>query len=138
MHFPGTVNLREGSLTAPRKILLRLLRDKSSATEPHNVNLSEYSSISSSECDYTTEPEEQTANTDTFLFHNVKKTIRRRLRKKPIKSSIFTTKTGGGGEDSKPVEEFSSSSSSSESEDLAFAVSVKPFNVTCFVIFCSL
>ena len=133
------MNLREGSLTALRKILLRLLRDKSSATEPHNVNLSEYSSISSSECDYTTEPEEQTANTDTFLFHNVKKTIRRRLRKKPIKSSIFTTKTGvGGGEDSKPVEEFSSSSSSSESEDLAFAVSVKPFNVTCFVIFSSL
>lgn len=95
------------------KILLRLLRDKSSATEPSNVAMSGYSSISSSECDYTEEDEEK-AYDDNFLFQNVKKTLRRKLRKKPFKPSIFCTKAGS--EDSKPTDEFSSSSSSSESE----------------------
>ena len=94
------------------KILLRLLREKSSATDPTNVILSEYSSISSSECDYT-EPEEHTAN-EHFLFQNVKKTIRRRLRKKPFKPSIFSAKNNSV--ESKPVDELSSSSSSSDSD----------------------
>ena len=98
------------------KILLRLLRDKSSATEPSNVILSEYSSISSSEGDYTDTVDEAAVN-DKFRFQNVKKTMRRKLRKKPFKPSIFSTKNSS--EDSRPADEFSSSSSSSDSEDFA-------------------
>ena len=99
------------------KILLRLLRDKSSATAPSNVILSEYSSLSSSECDYT-EPE--TLN-EYFLFQNVKKPLRRRLRKKPIKSSIFITKNRENScEEAKAVDEFSSSSSSESESDCNF------------------
>ena len=98
------------------KILLRLLRDKSSATEPSNVILSEYSSISSSEGDYT-DTVDEAAVTDKFRFQNVKKTLRRKLRKKPFKPSIFSTKNSS--EDSRPADEFSSSSSSSDSEDFA-------------------
>lgn len=91
------------------KILVKLLKEKSSATEPNNVILSEYSSLSSSEADYT-DVEEETYN-EHFLFQNVKKTLRRKLRKKPIRSSIF--KTRNNSEDPKPLEELSSSSSSS-------------------------
>ena len=97
------------------KILLRLLRDKSTATEPSNVVMSGYSSISSSDCDYT-DCEEEEAGAEKFLFENVKKTLRRKLRKKPFKPSIFCTKAGS--EDSKPTDEFSSSSSSSSSSDV--------------------
>ena len=103
------------------KILLRLLRDKSSATLPSNVILSEYSSISSSEGDYT-EIDEAMVN-DKFRFQNVKKVLRRKLRKKPFKSSIFSTKNSC--EDSRPANEISSSSSS-DSEDLTSA------NFDCF------
>ena len=96
------------------KILLRLLRDKSSATLPSNVILSEYSSISSSDGDYT--EVDEAVISDKFRFQNVKKPLRRKLRKKPFKSSIFSTKNSC--EDSRPTDEISSSSSSSDSEDL--------------------
>ena len=91
------------------KILVKLLKGKSSATEPNNVLLSDYSSLSSSDQDYT-DLDEETYN-EHLLFQNVKKITRRKLRKKPIRSSIFKTRENS--EDQKPLEEFSSSSSSS-------------------------
>ena len=95
------------------KILLGLLREKSSATDPSNIILSEYSSISSSEGEYTDVSD--TEWNEKFLFQNVKKPIRRKLRKKSPKHPFLRFKHQS--EDSKPHEEFSTTSESESSSD---------------------
>jgi hypothetical protein len=69
---------------------LKLAREKSSATEPVWVELSDYSSLSSSDNDYS-EPEtpEPAAATNPFLFTNVRQPLRRRLRRRTLRVSKF-------------------------------------------------
>ena len=50
------------------KVHLKLQRGKSSATEPTSVELSDYSSLSSSENDYT----ETDSESNYFLFSNIR------------------------------------------------------------------
>jgi len=98
------------------KILLGLLREKSSATDPSNIILSEYSSMSSSEGEYTDVNAEEL--NENFLFQNVKKIMRRKLKKRPPKHPFPRVKQNS--DDSKPPEDFSSTSESESSSDESF------------------
>ena len=61
-------------------MIVKLMAEESSATDPTTINMSDYSSISSSEGDYT-DPETAAETGDYFLFQNVRKIARRRRRK---------------------------------------------------------
>ena len=61
------------------KMIVKLMAEESSATDPTTINLSDYSSISSSEGDYT----DTDIDDDYFLFQNVRKLARRKRRKMP-------------------------------------------------------
>ena len=64
-----------------------MAKEKSSATEPVWVELSDYSSLSSSDNDYSETDTADPAN--QFLFTNVRRTLRRRLRRRALRVSKF-------------------------------------------------
>ena len=99
------------------KILLGLLRQKSSATEPNNILMADYSSLSSGESDYTDTDTDNPRTTESspFLFQKVKKKLRRRLRKKPLVTPFSHLKARVKKEGEESASSPSSSSSSSES-----------------------
>ena len=61
------------------KMIVKLMAEESSATDPTTINMSDYSSISSSEGDYT----DTDIDDEYFLFQNVRKIARRKRRKMP-------------------------------------------------------
>lgn len=113
------------------KILLGLLRQKSSATEPNNIRLGDYSSLSSDDNDYTDLNSE--AESSPFLFQRVKKRLRRRLRKKPLITpfSHLKPREKADGEESLSSMSSSSSSSSSSSESFEAAGSRRTSSARC-------
>ena len=62
-------------------MIVKLMAEESSATDPTTVNMSDYSSISSSEGDYTDPEAENKTVDDYFLFQNVRRIARRKRRK---------------------------------------------------------
>ena len=60
-------------------MIVKLMAEESSATDPTTINMSDYSSISSSEGDYT----DTDIDDEYFLFQNVRKIARRKRRKMP-------------------------------------------------------
>ena len=87
-------------------MIVKLMSEESSATEPATVCLSDYSSISSSEGDYTDVEQES----DYYLFQNVRKIPRRKRRKMPIEEYRKT-------KERKKLLDYVSDSSSGEEED---------------------
>ena len=98
------------------KIHLGLLRHKSTATDPINMALDDYSSLSSCDDDYAEIEEEDVPS--VFLFQRVKKKLRRRLRKKKLVTPFShlkpRVKKDGEETPSDPTSSSSSSESSSE------------------------
>ena len=92
-------------------MIVKLMAEESSAGDPTKVDMSEYSSIDSSEGDYT-EPEmgDKGEVSDYFLFQNVRK-IARRKRRKMAPEEYRKTK-----EKKKLIEYVSESDSSSEDD----------------------
>ena len=92
-------------------MIVKLMAEESSAGDPTKVDLSEYSSIDSSEGDYT-EPETGGKGevSDYFLFQNVRKSARRK-RRKMAPEEYRKTK-----EKKKLIEYVSESDSSSEDD----------------------
>ena len=90
------------------KMIVKLMAEGSSATDPTTINMSDYSSISSSEGDYT-DPETAEAG-DYFLFQNVRKIARRRRRKMAPEEYRKT-------KEKKKMIEYISESDSSSDED---------------------
>ena len=90
-------------------MIVKLMAEESSAGDPTKVDLSEYSSIDSSEGDYT-ETEDKGEMNDYFLFQNVRK-IARRKRRKMAPEEYRKTK-----EKKKLIEYVSESDSSSEDD----------------------
>ena len=113
------------------KILLGLLRQKSTATEPNNIRLGDYSSLSSDDNDYTDLNSEE--DPSPFLFQRVKKRLRRRLRKKPLITpfSHLKPREKADGEESLSSMSSSSSSSSSSSESFDVAGSRRASSARC-------
>jgi hypothetical protein len=114
------------------KILLGLLRQKSLATEPNNIRLSDYSSLSSSDNDYTDGLDEEPS---PFLFQRVKKKLRRRLRKKPLITPFSHLKPRRerkeGEETPSATESSESSESSSEPESSGATASRRTSSARC-------
>lgn len=90
-------------------MIVKLMAEESSAGDPTKVDMSEYSSIDSSEGDYT-EPEGENKSDDYFLFQNVRK-IARRKRRKMAPEEYRKTK-----EKKKLIEYVSESDSSSDDD----------------------
>ena len=90
-------------------MIVKLMAEESSAGDPTKVDMSEYSSIDSSEGDYT-EPEDNKPVDDYFLFQNVRK-IARRKRRKMAPEEYRKTK-----EKKKLIEYVSESDSSSDDD----------------------
>ena len=92
------------------KMIVKLMAEESSATDPTTVNMSDYSSISSSEGDYTDPEAENKTVDDYFLFQNVRR-IARRKRRKMAPEEYQKTK-----EKKKLIEYVSESESSSDDD----------------------
>ena len=90
-------------------MIVKLMAEESSATDPTTINMSDYSSISSSEGDYT-DPETAAETGDYFLFQNVRKIARRRRRKMAPEEYRKT-------KEKKKMIEYISESDSSSDED---------------------
>ena len=88
------------------KMIVKLMSEESSATEPTTVCMSDYSSISSSEGDYT----DCEIENDYYLFQNVRKIQRRKRRKMPIEEYRKT-------KERKKLLDYVSESSSGEDEE---------------------
>ena len=84
---------------------MKLMSEESCAADPCNIPMSDYSSVDSSEADYTEPDSDQDPY---FLFNNVRKLPRRRRRKIPLEDLKRAKE--------KKKYEFSSDSDSSESE----------------------
>ena len=91
------------------KMIVKLMSEESSATEPATVCMSDYSSISSSEGDYT----DVEIENDYYLFQNVRKIQRRKRRKMPIEEYRKT-------KERKKLLDYVSESSSGEDEDYLY------------------
>ena len=85
------------------------MAEESSATDPTTINMSDYSSISSSEGDYTDIDIED----DYFLFQNVRKLARRKRRKMPPEEYKKN-------KEKKKLIEYISESDSSSDDDLVY------------------
>ena len=90
-------------------MIVKLMAEESSATDPTTINMSDYSSISSSEGDYT----DIDIDDDYFLFQNVRKIARRKRRKMPPEEYQKT-------KEKKKLIEYVSESDSSSSEDMDY------------------
>ena len=90
-------------------MIVKLMSEESSATEPATVCMSDYSSISSSEGDYT----DVEIENDYYLFQNVRKIQRRKRRKMPIEEYRKT-------KERKKLLDYVSESSSGEDEDYLY------------------
>ena len=92
------------------KMIVKLMAEESSAGDPTKVDMSEYSSIDSSEGDYTEPEGDNKPVDDYFLFQNVRK-IARRKRRKMAPEEYRKTK-----EKKKLIEYVSESDSSSDDD----------------------
>ena len=90
-------------------MVVKLMAEESSATDPTTINMSDYSSISSSEGDYTDIDIED----DYFLFQNVRKLARRKRRKMPPEEYKKN-------KEKKKLIEYISESDSSSDDDLVY------------------
>ena len=90
-------------------MIVKLMSEESSATEPATVCMSDYSSISSSEGDYT----DVEIENDYYLFQNVRKIQSRKRRKMPIEEYRKT-------KERKKLLDYVSESSSGEDEDYLY------------------
>ena len=93
-------------------MIVKLMAEESSAGDPTKVDMSEYSSIDSSEGDYTEPEGDNKPVDDYFLFQNVRK-IARRKRRKMAPEEYRKTK-----EKKKLIEYVSESDSSSDDDSL--------------------
>lgn len=91
------------------KMVVKLMAEESSATDPTTINMSDYSSISSSEGDYT----DIDIDDDYFLFQNVRKLARRKRRKMPPEEYKKN-------KEKKKLIEYISESDSSSDDDLVY------------------
>ena len=91
-------------------MIVKLMAEESSAGDPTKVDMSEYSSIDSSEGDYTEPEGDNKPVDDYFLFQNVRK-IARRKRRKMAPEEYRKTK-----EKKKLIEYVSESDSSSDDD----------------------
>ena len=116
------------------KMIVKLMAEESSAGDPTKVDMSEYSSIDSSEGDYTEPEGDNKPVDDYFLFQNVRK-IARRKRRKMAPEEYRKTK-----EKKKLIEYVSESDSSSDDDYIhlhpSSAYREVSFNGSTFYIVC--
>ena len=91
------------------KTIVKLMSEESCATDPCNIAMTDYSSLESSEGDYT----DCEIENDYYLFQNVRKIQRRKRRKMPIEEYRKT-------KERKKLLDYVSESSSGEDEDYLY------------------
>ena len=65
------------------KMIVKLMSEESCAADPTNIPMSDYSSVESTDGDYT---DPDSGEDNYFLFNNVRKIPRRRRRKIPLQN----------------------------------------------------